>query len=78
MSKKVCVAAFTEDCEEGGGQAGYGGGVSSVFQFFFAPLFFFSLRPQDVFSKGLVHLPRKGRRRFLCTKEQDIGTFVRP
>lgn len=64
---------------EGGGLGGVcvcGGGFS-VFQFLLAPLFFFSLRPQDVFSKGLVHLPRKGRRRFLCTKEQDIGTFVR-
>ena len=31
---------------------------------------FSSLRPQDVFSKGLVHLPRKGRLRFPCTESR--------
>lgn len=61
---------------EGGGGLGFGGGVLSL-PVLIGPPLFFSLRPQDVFSKGLVHLPRKGRRRFLCTKEQDIATFVR-
>lgn len=36
---------------------------------------FSSLRPQDVFSKGLVHLPRKGRLRFPCT-ESRISEFL--
>lgn len=42
------------------------GGVSSSPYW---PLFSF-LRPQDVFSKGLVHLPRKGRLLFPCKKNR--------
>lgn len=48
-----------------------GGGLS------FGPYWplFSSLRPQDVFSKGLVHLPRKGRLHFPCT-ESRISAFL--
>lgn len=48
------------------------GGVSSSSYW---PLFSF-LRPQDVFSKGFVHLPRKGRLRFPCTESRISGIFM--
>lgn len=48
------------------------GGVSSSSYW---PLFSF-LRPQDVFSKGLVHLPRKGRLCFPCSESRISGIFM--
>lgn len=54
------------------GQGGKGGGgLSSILWSVLAPFFF--LRPQDVFSKGLVHLPRKGRLCFPCTESRISG-----
>lgn len=55
MSKGLVLLHSLGSGREGGGE----GGVLSLLVLT-GPLLFF-LRPQDVFSKGLVHLPRKGR-----------------
>ena len=48
------------------------GGVSSGLYW----TLFSSLRPQDVFSKGLVNLPRKGRLHFPWTESRISGFFL--
>ena len=54
---------------------GMGGGVGDtrILQSSLAPLSF--RRPQDVFSKELVHLPRKGRLHFPWTESRISGIF---
>lgn len=58
MSKGLVLLHSLGSGREGGGR---GGGVVLSLLVLTGPLLFFFLRPQDVFSKGLVHLPRKGR-----------------
>lgn len=65
--ESVCVCV-------GMGCAGGGGG--GILKSILTPFSF--LRPQDVFSEGLMQLPRKGRVHFPSTERAGYWEFLSP